>query len=179
MAFAASLLERMLPNYQLFSESSDFGQFQLLRNQLDLVWQHLGASKVRLNIEVQLEKLEEQIPEVSEHDSFGVYPALDACMALSSLIQFVGKAEDELIQQVSQLSANSVSSYVELLINHDDDTIEISNELIKQHPLMQWEKESQSELFDFVKDAKENQQTITDLKSMALAEGVSNLGIEI
>lgn len=178
IAFAASLIERMLPNYQLFSQTSDFGDYHVLRNQLDLAWQFLGPAKVRVNVDAQLDKLEEQIPDVNNFDSYGVYPALDVCMALSSLIQLLSKADDTLITQISQLSANSVASYVELLIESEGEA-DISEAMIKQHPLMQWEKDSQSELFDFVKLAKENQHTIEEMKRLALSEGVSNLGIEI
>ncbi|MDG2394115.1 MAG: DUF416 family protein, partial [Thalassotalea sp.] len=48
-AFAAALLERMLPNYKMFSQAADFGDPALLRNQLDLIWQRLGQGQVKIN----------------------------------------------------------------------------------------------------------------------------------
>ena len=68
VALSAALLERMLPNYQLFSETVEFGDYKILRNQLDLIWQWLSPNKPKINIEAQLEKLEEQTPDVDHFD---------------------------------------------------------------------------------------------------------------
>lgn len=38
-AIAATLLERMLPNYQLFSEVTGFGDAKLCRDILNMVWE--------------------------------------------------------------------------------------------------------------------------------------------
>lgn len=44
---------------------------------------------------------------------------------------------------------------------------------------MQWEQETQSELFEFLKKAPENKKSCLYAKSLVLEEGMSNLGIEI
>lgn len=183
VAFASALLERMLPNYQMFSESSQFGNYAILRNQLDLVWQWLDKkNQIKINIEAQLTKLEEQTPDPQAFDSFGVFPALDVCMAMMSLLQLLqsnGKDKDhEDINSVSHLSDNTVSYYVELLLI-DEGEIEVQPAMINEHPLTVWEKETQFELFDFLKFAAENKRSCQLAKEMVLAEGLSNLGIEI
>ena len=185
IAFASALLERMLPNYQMFSESSQFGEYALLRNQLDLVWQWLDKNnKIKININAQLNKLEEQTPDPEAFDSFGVFPALDTCMAMMSLLQIMQfnnkdkeKDHDD-IQSVSRLSRNSVSYYVELLLI-DEGATEIQASDINEHPLSIWETETQNELFDFLKFAAENKRSCQLAKEMVLSEGLSNLGIEI
>lgn len=178
--FAAALLERMLPNYQMFAQANDFGDSQLLRNQLDLIWQKLAKLPVRVKAEAQLEKLEEVVPEVSQFDTFIVYSALDTCMALMSTWQTLHDKTSESVEQVSRLSQSSVSGYVELLLIEE---LEAGEELtlpaIKAHPLMAWELACQSELFDFLKTAPENTKSIEHAKAMMLSEGVSSLGIEI
>ncbi len=132
IAFSAALLERMLPNYQLFSEAADFGDAKVLRNQLDIIWQWLAnRSAVKINIDAQLLKLEPETPDPEAFDSFGVFPALDACMALTALWQLMqskpakkGKVlEVELdnIKSISRLSHNSVSYYIELLLLEEVD----------------------------------------------------------
>lgn len=74
IAFSAALIERMLPNYKLFSEATKFGEDAILRNQLDLVWQWLDKNnRCKINYEAQLIKLEPQIPEPESFDFFGVY----------------------------------------------------------------------------------------------------------
>ena len=182
IAYASALLERMLPNYQMFCESSQFGDYAVLRNQLDLVWQWLDKkNQVKINSEAQLTKLEEQTPDPKSFDSFGVFPALDVCMAMMSLLQLIeSKGKDkshEDISSISRLSENSVNYYVELLLL--DEEIEISAKAISEHPLAIWEKENQNELFDFLKFAAENKRSCQLAKEMVLAEGLSNLGIEI
>jgi hypothetical protein len=195
VTFAAALLERMLPNYQMFSEAADFGEAKILRNQLDIIWQWLADSRtVKINTDAQLTKLEPQTPDPEAFDFFGVFPALDACMALTSLWQLMqvkpakkGKVDPlelEDINSISRLSHNSVSYYVELLLVEElGDTLaddqEISQVQIKEHPLMQWELETQNELFDFLQFAAVDKRTCQLAKKMVLSEGMSNLGIEI
>lgn len=186
IAFSAALLERMLPSYQMFAESAEFGNFGILRNQLDLIWQRLNKSqKVKINYDAQLLKLEEQIPDPEAFDFFGVYPALDAAMALMSLMQAMQDNEGEGFATISRLSQNSVNFYVELSLTQEIDeqetneATEVSDAMIASHPLMQWEKEMQNELFDFIKTAPENNETCKALKNIALEEGLSNLGIEL
>lgn len=198
IAFSAALLERMLPNYQMFSEAAQFGDAKILRNQLDIIWQWLAnRSSVKINVEAQLLKLEAETPDPEAFDSFGVFPALDTCMALTALWQIMQskpqrkpKAADidlEDIKSISRLSHNSVSYYVELLLldeladdnDQDGEALEITTEQINEHPLMQWEKDTQNELFDFLKFAAEDKRSCQLAKKMSLSEGLSNLGIEI
>ena len=183
ITFASALLERMLPNYQMFSESSQFGDYAVIRNQLDLVWQWLDKkNQIKINIEAQLTKLEEQTPDPQAFDFFGVFPALDVCMAMMSLLQLIQSngtdKNHEDINSVSRLSYNSVSYYVELLLI-DEGEIEVQSSTINEHPLAVWEKETQDELFDFLKFAAENKRSCQLAKEMVLTEGLSNLGIEI
>ena len=187
VAFSAALLERMLPNYQLFAEHSEFGDFKVLRNQLDLIWQWLDkANRCKINYDAQIAKLEEQVPNPDDFDFLGVFPALDSAMALMSLFQGMQDAAGEGLGNISKLSENSVSYYVELsLAQHidettpDEDEILISPEQITEHPLMQWEIATQNELFDFLASASENKASCLKAKAMVLEEGLSNLGIEI
>ncbi len=192
VAFSAALLERMLPNYQMFSDAAKFGDFPLVRNQLDLIWQWLDKNNAtKININAQLNKLEEQTPDPQEFDFFGVFPALDVCMALMSLWQLMqsnGKDKShEDVMSISRLSYNSVSYYVELLLIEegeiedvaDIETSDMQTSKVNAHPLMAWEKDTQNELFDFLKLAAENKRSCQLAKNMVLSEGLSNLGIEI
>lgn len=181
--FAAAILERMLPNYQMFSEATHFGDSALLKNQLSLVWQRAAKAKsAKLNADAQLEKLEPNIPEPNEFEFFGVFPALDTVMGLAALLQFQQDKEVENIEQVSRLSENSVMAYVELLIAEElEEEVELEDltPQIKKHPLYEWEKATQNELFDLLKNSPENETTIKEAKALVLSEGVSNLGVEI
>ncbi|GAA6171278.1 YjaG family protein [Colwellia sp. KU-HH00111] len=183
IAFASAILERMLPNYQMFSENSQFGDYALLRNQLDLVWQWLDKnSQIKININAQLAKLEAQTPDPEAFDTFGVFPALDVCMAMMALWQLMqSNGQDkhhEDISSISRLSLNSVNYYVELLLL-DEGMTQIDAKDIGAHPLAVWEKDTQNELFDFLKLAAQSKRSCQLAKEMVLSEGLSNLGIEI
>ncbi len=187
VAFCAALLERMLPNYQMFAEHVEFGDFKVLRNQLDLVWQWLDkANRCKINYDAQIAKLEEQVPDPDAFDFLGVFPALDSAMALMSLFQAMQDPEGDGFINVSKLSENSVSYYVELSLAQEIDEITpsegeivISPKQITDHPLMQWEIATQHELFDFLATASENKTSCLRAKALVLEEGLSNLGIEI
>jgi uncharacterized protein YjaG (DUF416 family) len=187
VAFSAALLERMLPNYQMFAEHVEFGDFKVLRNQLDLIWQWLDkANRCKINYDAQIAKLEEQVPDPDDFDFLGVFPALDSAMALMSLFQGMQDLESDSLTNISKLSENSVSYYVELSlaqqideITPDEEEIVISAQQIAEHPLMQWEIATQNELFEFLTTASENKASCLQVKAMALEEGLSNLGIEI
>lgn len=193
IAFSAALLERMLPNYRMFSEAADFGEAKLLRNQLDLIWQWLAGSdtakgsSIKINVEAQLNKLEPETPDPEKYDFFGAFSALDACMALTALWELMQtkppkKGQDvdvEDIQSISRLSYSSVYSYVELELSQDLSENEVTEHVILDHPLMQWEKGIQNELFDLLKFAAKNKRTCELLKEIVLSEGISNIGIEI
>ena len=182
-AFCAALLERMLPNYQMFSEATSFGQYKVLRNQLDLIWQWLDKNnRCKINYDAQLLKLEEQIPDPEAFDFFGVFPALDVCMSLMSLFQNMQDKDSDGFKNVARLSQNSVSAYVELMLTENispESNEDISLDDIEQHPLMQWESEIQQEAYNMLLDSAENKNTCIQLKKMVLEEGLTNLGIEI
>lgn len=174
ITFSAALIERMLPNYNMFSEIEATGDQKVLRNQLNLIWQWLDKKqRVKINYEAQFIKLEEQIPDPEEFNSFGVFPAVDACMALLSLLQLMQDKDSDGVNSVSRLSINSVTSYCELTNE------ETHNADIEEHPLMAWETATQQELFDYIIKQSETTEVAKEAKKLVLEEGMSNLGIEI
>jgi hypothetical protein len=183
IAFSAALLERMIPNYKMFAEHGEFGEFSVLRNQLALIWQWLDKNnRCKINYDAQINKLEPQIPDPQAFDFFGVFPAIDATMATMSLLQAMQDKEVQGAEIVSRLSENSVNYYVELIIadqREQSDDSEITDKEIEKHPLMEWEFDTQNELYYALKDSPETKETCVKIKAMVLEEGLSNLGIEI
>ena len=86
VTFMACLCERMYPNYAAFCKQTGFGDGHIYRRILDLIWETLTVKDAKVNFDSQLEKLEEAIPAADDFDLYGVYPAIDACVALSELI---------------------------------------------------------------------------------------------
>lgn len=172
VAFSAALLQRMVPNYQLFCELTEFAEPDTLSKCLDLIWESLCSPKSKINFATQLEKVEEATPDVADYDSYGVYPALDAAIAMSSAINLIQKVDLHGAVVVSKLSQGSVEAY--LLA-----TGEATDEDVKEHPLMQFEIAIQQELLDAVSTRAPMTQKVATLKSIAASEGISNIGLEI
>jgi uncharacterized protein YjaG (DUF416 family) len=70
----------------MFCKQTEFGDGQIYRRILDLIWEALTVKDAKINFDSQLEKFEEAIPSADDYDLYGVYPAIDACVALSELI---------------------------------------------------------------------------------------------
>ncbi|MBR9791935.1 MAG: YjaG family protein [Gammaproteobacteria bacterium] len=172
IAFSAALLQRMVPNYQLFCELTEFAEPDTLSKCLDLIWESLCSPKSKINFATQLEKVEEATPDVSDYDSFGVYPALDAAIAMSSAINLIMKVDPHGAVVVSKLSQGSVEAY--LLASG-----EATEDDVKTHPLMQFEIAIQQELLDAVTTKAPMTQKVSKLKNIAASEGISNIGLEI
>jgi len=172
IAFSAALLERMLPNYALFCEVSQFGDADGLRNCLNLVWESIKAPKSKFNIAVQLEKVEVATPDISDFDTYGVYPAIDAAIGLSALLNLIAGDDPQGAVVVSKLSQGSVEAY--LLA-----TGEADEESVKHHPLMEFEVAIQNDLLTCVEQGKSPSATADAAKALALQEGISNIGLDL
>lgn len=171
VAFSAALLERMLPNYALFKEVTGFDDEGVCKNCLSLLWESVRSPNSKINFSVQLEKVECVTPDTADYDTFGVYPAIDATIALAAAIGLVLKQDLQGAVVVSKLSQGSVEAY--LLASGVDE------EDIKGHPLMVFEVELQNAMLDLLEKDGSPLSTCDELKALALEEGISNIGLEI
>ncbi|MBF7073835.1 YjaG family protein [Glaciecola sp. MH2013] len=169
VAFSAGLLQRMLPNYVLFSEVCEFGDAEYAKKLLDLIWEWLLAPKSKINIAVQLEKLEEITPDIENFDNYGVYPALDFCMAATACLQLICDEEENGAVMVAKLSQGGVEAYLLALSD-----VDLSNQEIKADPLMQYEIEMQMELLSLCK-----QSSFKELRKQIKELEMSNIGISL
>lgn len=173
VAYAATLIERMQPNYQLFCEVTEFADPAQFRKTLDLVWEWLATPKAKINYAVQQERIEQATPDAQEFDNFGVFPAIDAAISLSSTIMLMAGDEPQGAVVASKLSQGGVEAFVEATAE-----TALTDQEIKQHPLMQWEITFQQELLDLVQTLKPAAQSVNTLRELASQDGVSNIGIE-
>ena len=157
-------------NYQLFCEVTEYGDPSVLTHCLSLMWEVLGNPKSKVNFATQLEKVEEATPDTSDFDTYGVYPAIDAAIAMSATINLILKDDPQGAVVVSKLSQGSVEAY--LLA-----TDEATDETVKSHPLMEFEIAIQQELLDTVQSDKPWLEKLKLLKDIAASEGISNIGI--
>ncbi|MGS0673472.1 YjaG family protein [Shewanella sp. 0m-4] len=177
--FAVALCQRMLPNYQLFSEVCEFGDPKVLDTLLNLLWQSMYDSKLKLNIDIYLERLEANTPEPADFDVYGVYPAMDAAVALTSLISALQSKVEEDIVNISKLSSATVANYIEATCEQEFDNEDALDDYIFSHEVMQEEKEMQSSLLEIIEENPNMKaEFIKELRREIVEIGVSNIGIE-
>lgn len=174
----AAIIERMLPNYSLFSEATGFGDEQVLRNTLNLIWEKILIPKSKISLEKLVEKVEPNVPELSDFDMFGTYPAIDVATALLGMLQgLMAKDEHEFVS-VAKISQATVAKYIEFMLMAED--VLPTNELIREHPQMQYEIEILAELIEHVeKMGRISSDSVKSLKELALADGQTNIGLEL
>ncbi|NMH65775.1 YjaG family protein [Shewanella salipaludis] len=177
--FAVALCQRMLPNYQLFSEVCKFGEPAVLSTVLELLWQAQYDPKLKFNIDVQLQRLEDNTPEPSDFEAYGVYPAMDAVVALSTLLGAIqGKIEEDIVN-ISKLSSSTVANYIEAIsdVELEDDAMD---DFIFAHPVMEEEKALQNTLLEIIEEnPKITADLVKGLRQDIIEAGVSNIGISV
>lgn len=176
ITFMVSLCERMYPNYAAFCETTEYADARVYRDILDSIWELLTVKKAKINFERQLEKLEELIPVSDEFDFYGVYPAIDACVALSTLLHGLLDRDYlfENMQEISQISVVTVAQLEEaqtgVLIDNDNQK---DNEAVCAEWDVQWA------IYRPLREAEERDiDLIKDLRAELRDEAVSNIGIE-
>ena len=175
---ASTLIERMLPNYGLFSEATGFGDEALLRSALNVCWEKILLPKSKIDLEKQVEKIEPNVPELADFDMFGTYPAIDAATSLLSLMHgLMGQDEQEFIS-VSKISQATVARFIEYQMTVEGEVAD--NKAVREHPLMQYEIEVLSELIDFVENmGRVTSENVKALKKQAVADGQTNIGLAL
>jgi len=180
-AIAATLLERMLPNYQLFAEVTQSGDAELPRHILTLIWEWLTVKKAKINFAKLSEELEVITPEISHYDIFGVYPAVDCATALDMMLSGISQQDAGEFINVAKISQASVARLIEHESIDDDITTEAElKKIVREHPLMQYEMECLAELIDLVKPLKQfGREERQLLQGWVKAQGLTNLGMEL
>lgn len=171
--FALALAERMYPNYHLYAESTGKGNAIEFRAALDSLWRYLTERGSRVNLSAILESFEAFIPDPTHEESYGAYPALDACVALGCAYNSVICRIGEEPMEASNASIGSVAGFIEMLEER-----ELTEDELYEQPLMEQEMAFQVELLNQVSRPRDPQQILA-IRSLAAQDGVSNLGITL
>lgn len=176
VTFMASLCERMYPNYQAFCLETGFGEPQLYRRILDLIWETLVVKDAKVNFDSQLEKLEEAVPSSDDYDIYGIYPAIDACIALGELIH--SRLSGETLSHAVAVSETSIRTVAMLEMTQAGK--EMTDEELKVIPAVEEEWDIQWEIFRLLADCEERDlELIKGLRSDLREAAVSNIGINL
>ncbi|SFC16449.1 hypothetical protein SAMN05660443_1691 [Marinospirillum celere] len=179
LAFATALAQRSAPNFLLFSEATDFGHRDEYLKLLALLWEELTAKAASINWEVQQEKLPDLQPNPDAFEVYGVYPALDAIMALELAVEQAFKHDEENAIRASKLSRSTVRQYLEMQAPEDLDDQELS-QWVRYQDLMDDENAFQDELLNLVSaQFQPHPEILKSIRDLAGNQGFSNLGISL
>ncbi len=175
--FITALAQRSALNYQLFCEAVDFGDAGALNKLLGLLWESQLSKEAKVNWAVQQEKLAELQPDPDAYEVYGVYPALDAAMAVELAIEQALQPDEENTIRASKLSRSTVRQF---LIKQLPETFDEEQESawLRVQPLMDDENAFQDALLAQVTSANlPHPVLIRQLRELAYNQGFSNLGI--
>lgn len=175
--FITALAQRSALNYQLFCEAVDFGDAGALNKLLGLLWESQLSKEAKVNWAVQQEKLAELQPNPDAYEIYGVYPALDAAMAVELAIEQALQPDEENTIRASKLSRSTVRQF---LIKQLPETFDEEQESawLRVQPLMDDENAFQDALLAQVTSANlPHPVLIRQLRELAYNQGFSNLGI--
>ena len=176
VTFMASLCERMYPNYAIFCQQTGYGDAHLYRRILDLIWETLTVKDAKVNFDSQLDKLEEAIPAADDYDIYGVYPAIDACVALSELVH--SRLSGETLEHTIEVSKASITTVAMLEMSQAGR--EMTDDELKINPAIEQEWDIQWEIFRLLADCKERDiELIKGLRADLREDGTSNIGINL
>lgn len=176
LTFSICLCERMFPNYQAFCVQTKFADPLLYRRIIDLVWETLVVKGVKINFDNQLEKLEQVIPSADDYKIYGVYPAIDACIALGEVLHALLSGEMlEHAIAVSELSLRTIG-----MLEMSRMGREMSDDELKALLSMQDELDIQWEIYRLLGECEERSpELIKGLKADLREANMSNIGVEL
>ncbi len=173
--FMVCLCERMYPNFIYYcnlqqDEQSAVGYKKIL----DLIWESLLVENVKINFDLQLEKLESLIPFINDDSPYMVYPAIDACQALSEILHsYISGEIEEHSAKVSSISATTVAEF-----EMTKENIELSGAEQLFLPCVIEEFDLQWEIFRLLSDDdNEMYDLIRGLKIDIRTARISNIGV--
>lgn len=193
--FAATILSRMTPHYTMYMQAIDNAeQAPIAEHIMGLIWQRLSDPKQTFNLGVQIEKVEEALPDPSVTEEFGALPAIDAGLGLVAIMRFWQQSQDDAAVMVAKLAQGGVEAmllatdfatdFAEVQSLDDEEAFDIANrklnQELKNHPLMAFETQWQNEVLDYIASTKsKNKQLVSELQALAKDTGITTLGIEL
>ncbi len=176
LTFMACLCERMYPNYQVFCLQTGFGSPAIYRCILDLIWENLLVKDSDINFDNQLEKFENAIPSSEAYSVYGVYPAIDACVALSEVIH--SHLTGEMSEHAITVSKMSVRTVVMLEMTQADKVM--TDDELNMLPAVKAEWDIQWEVLRLLADCKKyNLELIKGLRADLREAAFSNIGVNL
>lgn len=173
VAFGLLICERMVPNYVVFSEQNAWGNPSILRSALNACWESMVEGQADINWTRLRAQCDESAPDTEDFQTILVSSALDAAVAVATLIDLIRTPVAQHALLIASLSRDTVDMYVQELENMPPSDPDIE-ERIRMHVLMQNELNAQQNDLARVR-GKFNKQLLRD---EFCDKGKSNIAVE-
>jgi len=172
--FCMALAEHTLLHFHLFCEATSKDEDgKAIDNINQLFWEKMTVKGAKINFTIQQENFEEIIPDIRDHDFYGVYPAVEYCVIMSCAFNsFLIKSDEEALN-ASQTSFATIASFIEL---QNDSEIDESD--LKTDPLFQNELQFQADLLEKLNNER-SPELIKSIRKFVVDYGTTNLGIAL
>ena len=169
--FCMALAEQNITHFKMFSQSIENEDGVIAENILQLFWEKLTVKGAKINFTIQEENFNAIIPESSDYDFYGVYPAVDYCVIVSCVFNsFTTKSKEEAIN-ASQTSFATIASFIELQTDQEIDEAELLLE-----PLFVEQLEVQKNVLKMI-DNERSPEVIKSVREYIKSLESTNIGI--
>jgi uncharacterized protein YjaG (DUF416 family) len=108
---------------------------------------------------------------------YGVYPAIDAAMAIHTTMELAMGTQPEEVTRVSRLMRQTIIGFIEATEELPEDE-KLRRKVLNDHELMQFDQAFQDEVLAQISAMKHpNKAALKELRLMAQNEGISCLGL--
>ncbi len=137
---------------------------------LNLVWEFVGGKNQRIDFQKQLDKLEIITPDPEQYDIYGVWPALDATVAMATLLGACERWDLSEIEAIADLSMATIQGYIEAV-----------GDAVQDHPLIHSELSFVEALLALiaVNAHRGRAEVVAVLKASLGEQEVTNIGLAI
>ena len=169
--FCMALAEQNITHFKMFSQAIESEHDVIADNILQLFWEKLTVKGAKINLTIQEENFDAIIPETSDHEFYGVYPAVDYCVITNCIFNsFTSKSKEEALN-ASQTSFATIASFIELQTDE-----EIDETTLVEEPLFIEQLEVQKTILKML-DNERTPDLIKSIRTYIRSLESTNIGI--
>ena len=125
--FGVAVCEQLMPDYIEFAKAERFGDVKLMRSAINFCKSNREHVSKNLRMKIDLEDIEENIPDVDESETLDATTAMNASCAIFELLEFMTDVEPDHILNIAtymidteefKLSEHDATLTDEALENH-------------------------------------------------------------
>lgn len=121
--FSVSICEQLLPDYISFSKAEDYGNITLMKEAITFCKENRDQNAETLEMTLDLEDLEKNIPDVDESEDLDSTTAMNASCAIFELLEYLTDRESDHIVNIAIYRIDTVafkSGEADSIVSVDD-----------------------------------------------------------